>query len=270
MNFSFGRFFFLKIFLFLLQILFQNFWRRLFLRISFLFRKLTTLFLLFFWKNLWYFPFMLFNDFFVILWKSFWCLDEELVSFIKSFTIFSNEIQILLELRKILIFWFLDFEFHSWQVHWIFDHIKISWDLKFDRVNWLFENFRWISFPNLFQKSYHKITHWILGFRWWNDRDLLCEVQRLLFFVFSFWLLLILELLLFFDRFFSLFIKRWAFWGGIFFRVMGMLFRSIWGLQKCACWDFCFGLCENASFGEDMFQEGALLFGQFDQERGHE
>lgn len=270
LSFYFGRFLFSKIFFFFLQILFQNFWRRLFLRISFLLGKLTTLFLLFFWKNLWYFPFVLFNNFFVILWKSIWRLDEKLVSFVENFAILSNKIQILLKLSKILIFWFLHFEFHGWQVHWIFDHIKISWDLKFDWVNWLFENFRWISFPNFFQKSKHKTTHRVLGFRRWNDWDLLHEAQRLLFLFFSFWFLLVLCFLLFFDRFFSLFAKRRAFWGSIFFRVMRMLFRSVLRLHSRTRWDFCFGLCENASFGEDMFQEGALLFGQFDQERGHQ
>lgn len=271
MSFSLGRFLFFKVFFFFLQILFQNFWSRLFFRVSFLFRKLAPLFLLFFWNNnLWYFSFMLFNDFFVILWKSIWRLDEKLVSFVKNFAIFSNKIQILLELSKILIFWFLDFDFHGWQVHWILDHIKISWNLKFDRVDWLFENFRWIFFPNLFQKSYHKTTHRVLGFRRWNDWDLLHVAQRLLFLVFSLWLLLVLGFLLFFDRSFLLFAKRRAFWGSIFFRVMGKLFRSVLRLHSRTRWDFYFSLYENTSFGEDMFQEGALLFGQFDQERAHE
>jgi hypothetical protein len=56
--------------------------------------------------------------------------------------------------------------------------------------------------------------------------------QRLLFLVFSLWLLLVLGYLLFFDRFFSLFTKRRAFWGSIFLRVMGMLFRSVLRLHS--------------------------------------
>jgi hypothetical protein len=66
---------------------------------------------------------------------------------IEQNTIVKHQPKVTQELLGILVDPSLNFLLNCREVHWILDHLKVGWQVKFDWVDWLMEEVGLIAFP---------------------------------------------------------------------------------------------------------------------------